>query len=71
MPTFRSYMMQIWWIIKYKLKERKRMKEGFCRWHDKPLREVAEWQQDQCKEAGKSCDKCQDLVTEGEEDEQL
>lgn len=44
------------------------MAENYCRWHDKPLREVAEWQQDQCKEAGRTCDKCEDL-TEGEEDE--
>ena len=45
-------------------------KTAFCRWHNKPLREVCEWQQEQCKAAGQSCDKCEDLVQEVEENEE-
>lgn len=45
------------------------MADNFCRWHNKPLREVAEWQQDQCKEAGKTCSECEDLEIKEEESE--
>lgn len=46
------------------------MADNFCRWHNKPLREVAEWQQEQCNAAGKSCSDCEDFVQEGKADEE-
>ena len=45
------------------------MADNFCRFYNKPLREVAEWQQNQCKDAGKTCSECEDLVLKEEEDE--
>lgn len=36
--------------------------EAFCRWYEKPLRDVAEVQQEQCEENGQQCDGCPDLI---------
>ena len=45
------------------------MADNFCRWHNKPLKEVAEWQQEQCNEVGRSCSECEDLVPKEEKNE--
>ena len=39
-------------------------KEAYCRWHDKPLREVSENEQEQCYENGMDCTCCDNLVTD-------
>lgn len=39
-------------------------KEAYCRWHEKPLREVAEHEQEQCYKNGMYCDGCDNLVVE-------
>ena len=36
--------------------------EAFCRWYEKPLRDVTEVQQEQCEENGQQCDGCPDLI---------
>lgn len=47
------------------------MKEAYCLWHDKWLKDVAEWQQEQCEEAGMKCEDCQFITTKDiEEGEQ-
>ena len=35
------------------------MKEAFCKWHNKPLKEVEEHKQEQCSEAGMNCATCE------------
>lgn len=41
--------------------------EAFCLWHNKPLKDVFEHEQDNC---GGSCDDCENLtIKECEEDE--
>ena len=38
------------------------MTEAYCRWYEKPMRELAEHEQEQCTENGQQCDKCPDLI---------
>lgn len=40
------------------------MKEAYCRWYGRFMRDLAEHQQEQCEEYGQKCDNCQDLVVE-------
>lgn len=37
---------------------------AYCRWYEKDLREVAEYEQENCNENGQMCDKCPYLVIE-------
>lgn len=39
------------------------MNVAYCLWHDKELKDVAEWQQEQCEEAGMKCKDCQFITT--------
>lgn len=39
------------------------MSEAYCLWHDKELKDVAEWQQDQCSDKGMKCENCEFLTT--------
>ena len=34
------------------------MKGAYCTWWDVPLKDVAEWQQEQCEENEKHCEGC-------------
>lgn len=36
-------------------------KEAFCKWHDRELKDVTEWQQEQCGEYGMHCENCENL----------
>lgn len=43
---------------------------GFCKWWDKPLEDVTEWQQERCyEESGLECTKCHELEVKEKEDE--
>ena len=46
-------------------------KEAFCRWHDKPLRDVTEVQQEQCEENGQQCDGCPNLILRKKEQREM
>ena len=39
------------------------MNEAYCLWHDKQLKDVAEWQQEQYEEEGMKCEDCQFITT--------
>lgn len=43
--------------------------EAFCRWYEKPLRDVTEWQQEQCEENGQQCHGCPDLISREKKEE--
>lgn len=43
--------------------------EAFCRWYEKPLRDVTEVQQEQCEENGQQCDGCPDLILREKKEE--
>lgn len=42
---------------------RRMKKEAYCRWYDKKLEDVAEHEQEQCKENGQCCTDCTDLIS--------
>lgn len=35
--------------------------KNYCEWYARPLRDVTEWQQEQCKESGMCCIECEFL----------
>ena len=43
------------------------MSEAYCLWHDKELKDVTEWQQNQCNDEGMKCDNCNFLTTKEEQ----
>ena len=55
--------MTAWKCDKRQKGKRDSMKEAYCLWHDKWLKDVAEWQQEQCEEAGMKCEDCQFITT--------
>jgi len=38
------------------------MKEAYCRWHQKTMRELTEHEQENCETYGMKCEDCQDLI---------
>ncbi len=38
------------------------MQRAYCRWYDKKLEDVAEYEQEQCRENGQDCTDCPDLT---------
>ena len=46
---------------------KEKMKEAYCRWYEKPMRELAEHEQEQCAENGQKCEDCPDLILQEKE----
>ena len=47
------------------------MNEAYCLWHDKELKDVAEWQQDQCSDKEMKCDNCNFLATKEDKEKEI
>lgn len=44
---------------------------AYCTWFEKNIRDIAEWEEEQCKESNRDCDGCQDLkITDDYEGEE-
>lgn len=41
---------------------------AYCRWYEKDMVELTEWQQEQCEENGLTCFDCEDLVKDRAEE---
>ncbi len=42
---------------------------AFCRWYEKDMENIAEHEQERCKEYGQECYDCPDLIIKGAEEE--
>lgn len=47
------------------------MQTAYCEWYDKKMNDVAEHEQEQCRENGQDCTDCPDLVLKEYDEEDL
>lgn len=44
------------------------MAEAYCYWHDKPVKDVFEYEQGECEDNGCNCDECPYFVERDQEE---
>ena len=47
------------------------MQKAYCRWYDKKLEDVAEYEQERCEEYGRRCKDCPEMISKECDEEVL